>query len=49
MENLLTRKLGRKAYILHSEEYKQFISKIYSFNNIVILCYGMWSYLRNQR
>ena len=33
-ENLLTRKLGRKAYNLQSEEYKQFTSKIYSFNNI---------------
>ena len=33
----LIRKLGRKAYILHGEEYKQLISKIYSFNNIVTL------------
>ena len=37
-ENLLTRKLGRKAYILHGENYKQLVNKIYSFNNIVTLC-----------
>ena len=30
-------------------KYKQLISKIYSCNNKVILCYGMWSCLRNQR
>ena len=30
--------VGRKAYILHGEKYKQLINKIYSLNNIVILC-----------
>ena len=37
MENAPTRKLGRKAYILHSEKCKQLINKIYSFNNIAML------------
>ena len=45
--NLLTRKLDRKAYILRGEKYKQLINKIYSFNNIVVLASGMWSYLGN--
>ena len=31
------RKLGGKAYILHSEKYKQLINKIYCFNNIVTI------------
>ena len=42
MEKLLIRKRGRKDYVLHGEKYKQLIIKIYSLNNIAILC---WSYV----